>query len=157
MTRKQGLRLFLLLLLVGLLAACGSQGDAPEEVAAMDYFRAVMTNNDDYLSTHICEVVPEGTGSQELLALWSIGLALKASPTFGEEDLKVDMIARRVGGSEGVAEVQMRGTITYPEMLEAGEHLPLPRDTTVHFEEVWYMVQPEGQDVWQWCGSKVTP
>ena len=140
------------LLLGGLLAACRDES-SEEEVAAISYLQAVLTNDADYLESNTCKREPDGSGTQNLLALWSIGLALRAAgPDYNEEDLVVDVTADMAERGENETRVFLSGDVEIPADLLPSEQMPLPAGDTVHLDEVWIMVQEDGD--WKWCGSE---
>ncbi len=142
-------------LAVLLLAACQNSGsptgENDEEVAALDYLRATLVNDADRLPNLICDNVPAGTATLDLLSYWYIGMALNASPDFDIDDLDIDVTAERLNTDGNVAEVRMRGSVTFPEDLPPSPQAPLPVDKRAPIDEVWVMVNEEGN--WKWCGN----
>ncbi len=140
------------MLLIGLTVGCSRAGTRDEEVAAIAFLEAVLHNDGETLDGLICGATPDGSASQDLLSLWSIGLAVKAAgPTFDLDTLDVDVIARRSGGSENEAEVRMRGNVEIPAELQPSDQMPLPEDNIIPLDETWRMVTED--DTWKWCGG----
>lgn len=147
--------LLALSLVILLLAACQNRGSATgendEEVAALEYLNATLVNDADKLPNLICSNVPAGTATLDLLSYWYIGMAIHASPDFGIEDLDIDVTAERLTTDGEVAEVRMRGSVTFPEDLPPSPQAPLPIDKKAPINEVWRMVNEGGN--WKWCGN----
>lgn len=152
MKQRTLVTLLIALLFGGLLAAC-QDDNSEEEAAAISYLQAVLTNDADYLASNTCTREPDGSGTQNLLALWSIGLALKAAgPDYNEEDLVVNVTADIVERGANETRVRLSGDVEIPANILPSEQMPLPAEDTVHLNEVWVMAQEDGE--WKWCGTE---
>lgn len=144
---------WLILGLLGLLllVACSDDGNEEMEESAEAYLAAVLANDGLAIADNSCAEVPGQSGSQQFLAIWSVGLALRASDTVSLSGLNNGINAETVESSESEGLVRMVGTLSFPASLQPSNQMPLPVDDFIEFDETWRMVK-EG-DVWKWCGG----
>lgn len=143
--------LLLSLLLGGLVACNRDSGNKEMEEGATAFLDAVLANDGDYVETHTCANVPSRSGSQDFLAMWSIGLAIRASNDVQFSGLNVGVGATTIESTEEDGLVQMEGTVSFPSTLLPSDQMPLPVDDFIEFDETWHMVLEN--ETWKWCGG----
>ena len=144
------LRLLLLTLpLLLLLVAC-RKGDATPEDAAEAYVQAMLSNDGDFLNSHTCRTVPEGTSTQSFLDLWSVGLALR-QVGWTADDVQSELTYEITDESPNLVQVAVRGTVVIPVNLPPSEFLELPAGSIIIFDEIWRIFNED--NIWKWCGT----
>lgn len=140
---------FLTFLLILLLGAC-RKGEGTPTDAAEAYVQAILSNDGDFLDTHTCRTVPEGTSTQSFLDLWSVGLALR-QVGWTADDVQAELSYEVLEESPNLVQVAVRGTVIIPVNLPPSEFLELPAGSVIIFDEIWRIFNED--NTWKWCGT----